>query len=129
MKTIAACILLPLALLSLPACGGDSHEAAAEDMVASLQRMGDTMGEITDKASAEARLDEIKAIISEMKAIAERVKALGETTAEEEKAMAEIPGMQEATMKLMTESMRIGQNEEISKVLAEAMKDMQDFMR
>lgn len=72
-----------LAALILAGCsGGDNHEKVVDDVMKQMDRMASAMSSITDKASAEKAVTELKAVAEEMKKLGERAKKLGEPTAE-----------------------------------------------
>ena len=72
-----------LAALILVGCSGsDSHEKVVDDVMKQMDRMASAMSSITDKASAEKAVTELKAVAEEMKKLGERAKKLGEPSAE-----------------------------------------------
>jgi len=62
--------------------GGDSHEKLADDMSKQVDRMIAAMSSVTDKASAEKAVAEVKSVTEELKKLAARTKALGKPSAE-----------------------------------------------
>jgi type I site-specific restriction endonuclease len=79
---ILAALASILALTFTGCSGGNSHEKVMEAMFAQMDRIATAMGTVTDKASAEKAVTEIKSVTEELKKIAEKAKALGEPTGE-----------------------------------------------
>jgi hypothetical protein len=72
-----------LAALILAGCsGGDSHEKVVDDVLKQMDRMVTAMSSVTDKATAERAVAELKTVADEMKKLGERAKKLGEPSAE-----------------------------------------------
>jgi hypothetical protein len=106
-------------LLGLTACGGDSHEALADESVSLMQDLGNTLAKITDKASAEAHVGELKTIVSKMSEVQARLEAMGEPSGEAEAELAEkYESRMGAAMQAMGQQMmRISANPEIMQVV------------
>ena len=78
---MAVLSLLALASLGLSQCGGgETHEKIMKDMISVMNRMGDTLSGIKDKASAEAAKGKLTALVDEMKAVKARMDKIGEPT-------------------------------------------------
>jgi hypothetical protein len=88
-----------IAALVLAACsGGDTHEKIVDDLNAQMDKLGTAVASVTDKASAEKAVTEIKTVSTEMKAIAERAKKIGDPSKE-------VQAKLEAKMKTKQEEM------------------------
>jgi hypothetical protein len=77
-----AVILASFALFFTGCSGGDSHEKVVDDVAKQMDRMATAMSSVTDKATAEKAVAELKNVAQEMKKIGERAKALGQPSAD-----------------------------------------------
>jgi hypothetical protein len=93
-------LTMPIALVS---CGGDSPEKITADSIALMGKLGDALGGITDKASAEAAVEKVKALTSEIKDLKARMDKVGKPSAEVEKQLEEKfkPQLEAAQKKMM----------------------------
>jgi cytochrome c556 len=82
-------LLLTLAAPFLFASCGDSPEKVTEDMISVMNRMGDTLEGIKDKATAEAAKDKLKSLGDEMSAIKARMEKVAKPGGDAEKALKE----------------------------------------
>lgn len=60
----------------------DSHEAIVDDAIKQMERMTTALVSVTDKATAEKAVVELKGVGAELKKVAERAKAAGKPTDE-----------------------------------------------
>ena len=79
---VLASIAVSIALVLSACSAGDSHEKVADDTLKVMERMSTAMTSITDKATAEKAVADMKVIANDMKAISERAKKLGEPSAD-----------------------------------------------
>ena len=93
--------------LALSGCtGGDSHKKVADDAVHVMERVATAMSSISDKASAERAVVEMKAAVADFKKLSERAKKLGDPTPEvKAKIEAEMKAQGEVLQKTMMASM------------------------
>ena len=114
MKTPARffAIITSVLAIALSGCGGgDTHQKVADDVFKVMERMSTAMGSVTDKASAEKAVAEMKAVAADMKGIAERAKKLGEPSGDVKTAL-------EASMKAKTEELQKKMMGSMSKLAA-----------
>ena len=79
LRRLAVLSLLALASLGLSQCGGgETHEKIMKDMISVMNRLGDLMGGIKDKATAEAAKPKLSALVDELKAVKARMDKIGE---------------------------------------------------
>jgi len=93
-------VTLPLALTS---CGGDTHEKLADDTISIMNKMGDAIAGVKDKASAEAAKTKIEGLVKEMKALKERGDKIGEATGDQKTKLEE--KIQKAAQDVQTKMM------------------------
>ncbi len=126
-KRLLAAPLAAAIMLALTGCGGDSHDAIAEDQMQVMDEMVDILSDIDDEASAKAAKPKLEKLGERMKSIEARMEELGDPPADKKAALEEKykEKMGAVAMKLFAEMMRIGQNEELSKVLEDTMSDLQ----
>ncbi|MEX2670488.1 MAG: hypothetical protein WD294_00120 [Phycisphaeraceae bacterium] len=72
-------VLLALSVLSIGGCG-DSPDAAVEDMVTTLEEMGEALAAIENRADAEAAVDDLLALAERWQEADARMGAMGELT-------------------------------------------------
>ncbi|MEK0450636.1 MAG: hypothetical protein RL088_2904 [Verrucomicrobiota bacterium] len=94
---------LVVAALALTGCsGGDSHEKVADAVLVQMERMATAVSSVTDKATAEKAVTELKSVGEEMKNLAEKVKAMKDPSAEvQAKIEAKMKAKQEEIQKKM----------------------------
>ena len=122
----ALALTMPFALVSC----GDSPEKVTEDMIGIMNKLGDTLGTITDKASAEAAKDKLKSLGDEMKAIKARMDKIGKPTGDAEKKLEEKykTQMEAAMKKMMGATMKIAAaGPEAQAVLKDVMQQFSDL--
>ena len=115
---MAVLSLLALASLGLSQCGGgETHEKIMKDMISVMNRMGDTLSGIKDKASAEAAKGKLTALVDEMKAVKARMDKIGEPTGKlsadlkakyEKEMMAAVGKMSQGMIKAMAADEKVG---------------------
>lgn len=128
---------LVVAAVVLSGCsGGDSHEKVADAVLAQMERMATAVSSVTDKASAEKAVAELKSVGEEMKKLAEKAKAMKDPSAEvqakidakmktkQEEIQKKMMGMQATLAKAGPEAATIlmGGLAEFGKVMEEAGK-------
>ena len=121
LASIAASIALVLSACS----AGDSHEKVADDTLKIMERMSTAMTTITDKATAEKAVADMKVIANDMKAISERAKKLGEPSAD-------VKARIDASMKVKAEELQKKMVASMMKVATagpEAMVVLQEGMK
>lgn len=79
---LARTSLIIVAFIFVGCSGGDNHEKVVDDVFKQMDRMATAMGSVTDKASAEKAVTDLKSVAEEMKKLGERAKKLGEPAAE-----------------------------------------------
>lgn len=95
--------VLIIATLFITGCsGGDSHEKVADDALKQMDRMVTAVSAVTDKASAEKAVADLKSVGDELKKIAERAKKLGDPSAD---VRAKIEGKMSAKQTEITQKM------------------------
>ena len=116
-----ATVLITCALLA--GCGGDSHEAVMDDMIAQMNKVTAVLKTVKDEASAEAAKPKLEAIGKDMKKLKERADKLGDPAKEKEEALKTKyeEKMKEAMTGLMQEMMRIGMNPKLGEKLGDVM--------
>ena len=77
-----AIAIATLALFFTGCSGGDSHEKLADEVGKQMDRMVGAMSSITDKASAEKAMTDMKGVAEELKKLGARAKALGKPSAD-----------------------------------------------
>ena len=128
MKTHAKffAIITSALAIALSGCGGgDTHQKVADDVFKVMERMSNAMGSITDKASAEKAVAEMKTVAGDMKSLGERAKKLGEPSGEVKTEL-------EASMKAKTEELQKKMAGSMMKIAAagpEAMEVLQAGMK
>jgi hypothetical protein len=126
---LAAATLALTMPFTLVSCG-DSPEKVTVDTISVMNKLGDTLGEISDKASAEAAKDKLKSIGEEAKAIKARMDKIGKPTGDtreklEEKYKTE---MEAAMEKMSAAAMKvIAAGPEAVQVLQGAMENFKDL--
>lgn len=121
MKTTLVLAALGAALLG-NGCGGDSHEALAEDEIDVWSEMTEIMTTITDEESAKEAATEIAALAVEFQEIIKKREALGELPDSVKK---EFEGrMSEAMQNFFKEMGRVAQIEGAMEQLEKAMEGM-----
>ncbi len=121
LASIAASIALVLSACS----AGDSHEKVADDTLKIMERMSTAMTTITDKATAEKAVADMKVIANDMKAVSERAKKLGEPSAD-------VKARIDASMKVKAEELQKKMMASMMKVATagpEAMVVLQEGMK
>ena len=78
----AVTALATLTLFFTGCSGGDSHEKLAEDAGKQMDRMATALSSITDKASAEKAMTDMKSVVEDFKKLGTRAKALGQPSAD-----------------------------------------------
>ena len=122
----ALAVTMPFALVSC----GDSPEKVTEDMISLMNKMGDTLGTITDKASAEAAKDKLKSLGDEMKALKARMDKVGKPTGDAEKKLEEKykTELEAAMKKMMGATMKLSAaGPEAAAVLKDVMQQFSDL--
>ena len=106
MKTLSRFLtqtVLIIATLFITGCsGGDTHEKVADDALKQMDRMVTAVSAVTDKASAEKAVADLKSVGDELKKIAERAKKLGEPSAD---VKAKVDGKMSAKQAEITQKM------------------------
>ncbi len=106
MKTLSRFLtqtVLIIATLFITGCsGGDTHEKVADDALKQMDRMVTAVSAVTDKASAEKAVADLKSVGEELKKIAERAKKLGEPSAD---VKAKVDGKMSAKQAEITQKM------------------------
>lgn len=128
---LLASITASIALVLSACSAGDSHEKVADDTLKIMERMSTAMTSITDKATAEKAVADMKVIANDMKAISERAKKLGEPSTDVKtridasmKVKAE-----ELQKKMMASMMKVATaGPEAMVVLQEGMKEIAPIM-
>jgi pyruvate formate-lyase activating enzyme-like uncharacterized protein len=123
---------LVVAALVLTGCsGGDSHEQVADSLMVQMDRMATAMSTVTDKATAEKAVVELKSVAEEIKKIAEKAKAMKDPTAEvQAKIEAKMKSKQEELGKKMmgAQANIVKAGPEAGKILMEGMAEFGKVM-
>lgn len=122
----ALALTMPFALVSC----GDSHEKVTKDVISLMNKLGDTLGTVTDKASAEAAKDKLKALGDEMKALKSRMDKVGKPSGDAEKKLEEKykSEMEAAMKKMMSATMKIATaGPEAQAALKDVMENFKDL--
>ena len=130
-SNILASLTAAFALLLVGCSGGDSHKKVADDAVHVMERVATAMSSISDKASAEKAVGEIKSAVADFKKLAERAKKLGDPTPEvKAKIEASMKAQGEVLQKTMMASMGklVAAGPEALAVLQAALKDLSPAM-
>ena len=122
MKMIPALCALG-ALLLLPSCGRNPHEAFADDMITVVGEMTDVLATVTDKETAEKAAPRIEEVAGKMNALAERGQELGDPPDDLKKELSE--KIQEPMRKFSGEMMRISRIEGAAETVMKALEAMQ----
>ena len=125
MKKQVKSIALVLGALVLVGCG-DSHEAAMNDMIASMEKLNTILDGVQDEASAKAAKPKIEALSKQMDALGQRMEKLGEPSEAQQKELTAKFGkkMEKLGPKMIGNMMRISMNPQFAEHLQEAMKGM-----
>jgi len=122
MKQLVIILAVLVLGLLVPACGGgDPYENAAKDAHATMNDFVEVLEGITDKASAEASKEELRALGERMNAVQERMDALEDPSEEQVAALEEKYPMEEVAGQMMSEMLRVSMDPEIGPVLQDAM--------
>jgi hypothetical protein len=144
-KTLLMLIVLGLAVMTLPGCGGDkdsktgkggdaapvlaTNDAKAEKMIALMGELNEVLASATDRASAEAAAPRAIELLEEIDVLGDELDAITEAMPEEESeafmAKYEEP-MMEAFGGFMGELMRIGMEQDLAEPLAGVFEAMEN---
>ena len=132
MKTIKSTIAAPICIaLSLILAGcGDNHQKVSEDLMGAMDKVADILGEVKDKASADAAAKKIEAMEDEFSGIAKRMKELGEPAKElaDELEKKYAPKMKAAQEKMGKAIQGLMSNPEAAKAIGDAMMRIGEHM-
>lgn len=124
-------LIAALTLVFAGCSGGDTHQKVADDVVHVMEHMATAMSSISDKASAEKAVADMRAAVADMKKLSERWKKLGEPTREvRTKIEAEFRPKGEKLGKAMVESMMqmVKAGPEALAILQAGMKELKPAM-
>lgn len=106
-------------VLGFTSCGGETHEALANESIDLMEDFTDSLAKIDDKASAQKQAGELERLVAKMKDVQARMEKLGDPSEEQGAELAQKleQGMGAAMQKMTKELMRIGSNPEIMSVV------------
>jgi biopolymer transport protein ExbB/TolQ len=83
----ASLVVLSLLVMAAGCDSKDTHQKAANDVVAAMSELNDALDGVKDEGSAKSAASKIEAVAAKIEKIAERVKALPAMSAPEKEAL------------------------------------------
>jgi hypothetical protein len=125
MRILPTAFTLALTLL-FSACGGNKHEAAAEESIKLMEQIGTTLESVKDEASAKTAATKLEPTMTRMTALKKEMEALGKPADDADGAMqAKYEArMQAAMTKMMTQMGRVMGEPKWSAILQPVMEKM-----